>query len=412
MLSIPTTMNPTLQMTRLDELKGQLAQVEELIRSGALKGKGAKRARDKIEAQMLAAVMAGGKGGAAQATADDARPSSRLVLGITVFVLAFGVLGYAWLGNLQGLTVGPGSAPVAQAAAGGAEHPMDQAQIEALTQRLAERLKAQPDDAEGWSMLGRSYAVLGRYGDAAAAFRKLIELRPNDAQAYADAADAVGMANGRKLEGEPEQLIAKALKIDPDNPKALGLAGTVAFDKGDHALAAKHWERALKQLEPGSPMAQQLTDAVNEARQRVGLPPLPAVAAAAAPDAGAAPQAPAAAGGAQVQARITLAPALASKVSPDDVVFIFARSAEGGGMKPPLAIQRRQVKDLPLDLTLDDSMAMSPAMSLSTQKQVIIGARISKSGSALPEPGDLQGLSPTVDVGAKGVKVEIADVVK
>jgi cytochrome c-type biogenesis protein CcmH len=404
-------MNPSLQMTRLDELKDQLAQVDELIRSGALKGKGAKRARDKLEAQMLAAVMAGGKGGAAQATADDARPSSRLVLGITVFVLAFGVLGYAWLGNFQGLAVGPGSTPVAQAAAGGAEHPMDQAQIEALTQRLAERLKSQPDDAEGWSMLGRSYAVLGRYGDAAAAFRKLIALRPNDAQAYADAADAVGMANGRKLEGEPEKLIAQALKIDPDNPKALGLAGTVAFDKGDHALAAKHWERALKQLEPGSPMAQQLTDAVNEARQRVGLPPLPAVAAA--PEAGAAPQAPAAAGGAQVQARITLAPALAGKVSPDDVVFIFARSAQGGsGPQPPLAIQRRQVKDLPLDLTLDDSMAMSPAMSLSTQKQVVIGARISKSGSALPEPGDLQGLSPTVDVGAKGVKVEIADVVK
>lgn len=397
-------MNQTLPMTRIDELKGQLAQVEELIRSGALKGKGAKRARDKLEAQMLAAVMAGGKAGAA--AAEDARPSPRLVLGIAVFVLAFGVLGYAWRGNLQGLTVGPGSAPAAEAGAGGAEHAMDQAQIEGLTRRLAERLKAQPDDAEGWSMLGRSYAVLGRYGDAAQAFRKLIALRPDDAQAWADAADAVGMAQGRKLEGEPEKLIAQALKIDPENPKALGLAGTVAFDKGDHALAARHWQRALAHLDPGSPMAQQLRDAVNEALQRAGLPPVAAAAGTAA-DAGAAPAA-----GAQVQARITLSPALAAKVSPDDVVFVFARSAEGGGAKPPLAIQRRQVKDLPLDLTLDDSMAMSPATSLSTQKRVVIGARISKSGSATPEPGDLQGLSPTVDVGAKGVKVEIAEVVK
>ena len=112
-----------------------------------------------------------------------------------------------------------------------------------------------------------------------------------------------------------------------------------------------------------------------------------------------------------MQARITLAPALAAKVSPDDVVFVFARALDGGP-KAPLAIQRLQVKNLPLDITLDDSMAMSPAMSLSTQKQVVVGARISKSGSAMAQPGDLQGLSPTVDVGAKGVKVEIAEVVK
>ena len=400
----------TLPMTRIDELKGQLAQVDELIRSGALKGKGAKRARDKIEAQMLAAVMAGGKG---QAPGDDARPSRRLVFGIAAFVLAFGVLGYAWRGNFQGLGTGPGSPVAAEAGADGAQHPMDQAQIEGLTQRLADRLKAQPDDAEGWSMLGRSYAVLGRYGDAAAAFRKLIALRPDDAQAYADAADAVGMAQGRKLEGEPEQLIAKALQLDPDNPKALGLAGTVAFDKGDHALAAKHWERALAKLGPDSPMAQQLRGAIDEARQRVGLPPLPVTSGAPADAGTAAGAATAATAGAQVQARITLAPALASKVSPDDVVFVFARAADGGaGPKPPLAIQRRQVKDLPLDLTLDDSMAMSPATSLSTQKRVVIGARVSKSGGAMPEPGDLQGLSPAVDVGAKGVKVEIAQVLK
>ena len=401
-------MNTTLPMTRIDELKRQLDQLEELIRSGALKGKGAQRARDKLEAQMLLAVMAGGKGTDAAAGDAGARPSRRLLLGIAAFVLAFGALGYAWRGNFEGLAVGPGT-PAAAEAGGGAEHAMGKGQIEALTQKLADRLKSQPDDAEGWSMLGRSYAVLGRYGDAVGAFRKLIELRPDDAQAYADAADAVGMANDRKLQGEPEKLIAQALKLDPDNPKALGLAGTVAFDKGDYPAAAKHWERALAKLDTASPMAQQLRGAVNEARQRAGLPPLAAAAATA--ESGGAAATPAAPAGAHVQARITLAPALAAKVNPDDPVFIFARAPEGGP-KAPLAIQRRQVRDLPLELTLDESMAMSPAMALSTQKRVIVGARISKSGSAIAQAGDLQGLSAAVDVGAKGVKVEIAEVVK
>lgn len=333
---------------------------------------------------------------------DGARPSKRLVLGIAAFVIVFGALGYAWRGNFEGWAVGPGS-PAAAQADGGDEHALGKGQIEALTQKLADRLKSQPDDAEGWSMLGRSYAVLGRYADAAAAFRAAIKLKPDDAQAFADAADAIGMAQGRQLAGEPEKLLARALELDPDNPKALGLAGTIAFDQGKHALAAKHWERAMKALEPASPLAQQLQGAIDEARRRAGLPPL-------ARAASAADTAPTA-GNAQVQVRVSLAPALAAKASPDDVVFVFARALDGGP-RAPLAITRRQVKDLPLDLTLDDSMAMSPALRLSTQERVIVGARISRSGNAIAQPGDLQGLSAPVEVGARGVEVVIGEVLK
>jgi cytochrome c-type biogenesis protein CcmH len=157
-------------------------------------------------------------------------------------------------------------------------------------------------------------------------------------------------------------------------------------------------------------MASRLQGALDEARQRAGLPPLqnaaPATAAAPAPDTR--PADGAAAGAASVQVRITLAPALAAKASPDDTLFVFARAPQGG--KAPLAIQRRQVKDLPLDVTLDDSMAMSPAMRLSSVPQVIVGARISKSGNAMPQPGDLQGLSPVVPVGTQGLALQIAEV--
>ena len=179
----------------------------------------------------------------------------------------------------------------------------------------------------------------------------------------------------------------------------------------DAAGAAKQWEHALRKTEPGSEMASRLRGGIDEARQRAGLPALPALAAApaAAPGVAAAaqPAAAASATGGTVQVRISLAPALAAKAAPDDTLFIFARAVQGQGPKAPLAIQRRQVKDLPLTLTLDDSMAMSPALRLSSVSQVVVGARISKSGNAMPQPGDLQGLTPTVAVGASGLQLQI-----
>ena len=142
---------------------------------------------------------------------------------------------------------------------------------------------------------------------------------------------------------------------------------------------------------------------------KAGMPAV-ALAVAAAPSLAASPAVPAAPASASVQARISLAPALLAKAAPEDTVFIFARALQGP--KAPLAILRRQVKDLPLEVTLDDSTAMSPALRLSTQTQVVIGARVSKSGQAMPQPGDLQGLSPTVSVGTRGVQLVIADVVR
>ena len=406
-------------MSRLETLKGQLAQLDDLVRSGVLTGDAARQARDTLEAEVLAAVVptARTNGTAAAATADAAlvqpdntSPSRRLVLGLVVFVLAFGAAGYAWLGNPAALAVAPGQTG-ATAAAAGTEQAPDRAQFEAMTARLAARLKAQPDDAEGWSMLGRSYSVLDQFPQALEAFKQVIVLRPKDAQGYADMADALGMASGRKLGAESEKLLTKALQLDPDNVKALALVGTLALDRGDAAGATKQWEHALRKTEPGSEMASRLRSGIDEARQRAGLPALPALAAAppATPGVAAAPAAStaASAAGGTVQVHISLAPALAAKAAPDDTLFIFARAVQGQGAKAPLAIQRRQVKDLPLTLTLDDSMAMSPALRLSGVSQVVVGARISKSGNAMPQPGDLQGLTPTVAVGASGLQLQI-----
>ncbi len=408
-------------MPRLDELKARLAQVDALIADGVLTGEPARQARDALEAQVLAAVL---QPAAASTQAPDvqaapaARPSRRLWLGLATFVLAFGVAGYAWLGNPAGLAMAPGV--VAGAAAG--DPTVGPAEIEAMAKRLADRLEAKPDDAEGWAMLGRSYSVLERFPQAVAAYRRLVALRPQDAQAHADLADAVGMANGRVLDGEPGALVARALELDADNLKALSLAGTIAFNRGEHALAARHWERGLRQVDPAGPMAAQLQAVLADARNRAGLPPLAAAGPGPGPGAAAVPRAAPATLGAsaaaaaasdasvQVQVRVTLAPALAARAAPDDTVFIFARAPQGSKM--PLAIQRRQVKDLPLELTLDDSMAMSPALRLSGVQQVVVGARVSKSGNAMPQPGDLQGLSAAVAVGTRGLQLQIGEVVR
>ena len=388
-------------MTRTEELKSQLAQLDELISAGSLTGAPARQARDRIEAELLAAVLQ--TGGAARDAA--AKPSTRLLLGLAAFVLLFAAVGYAWLGNREGLALAPGMAAPVETG----QQEIGAPQIEAMAQRLADRLKTQPDDAEGWAMLGRSYGVLERYPQALAAYQRVLDLRPQDAQGYADYADALGMSQGRKLDGEPEKLVARALQLDPDNMKALSLAGTIAFDRGDHKLAIQQWERAQRKLEPGGEMSRRLQAGIDEARGRAGLPAQgPASAATAAPTAS--PATAVAQAGASVQARISLAPALAAQTAPEDTVFIFARALQGP--KAPLAILRRQVKDLPLEVTLDDSTAMSPALRLSSQTQVVVGARVSKSGNAMPQPGDLQGLSPTVAVGARGVQLVIAEVLR
>jgi cytochrome c-type biogenesis protein CcmH len=419
-------------MTRLDDLKRQLAELDGLLRDGVLTSEGARSARDRLEAEILAAVLQPTQAGAGVAAgvatapigqrAADAKvpagppsaippdvippstqPSGRLVAGLGVFMLVFTAAGYAWLGNPAALATAPGVQATAKAVEAGGD--ISRAQFEAMAERLAERLKAKPDDPEGWSMLGRSYSVLEMFPQAASAFQQVVAQRPQDAQGYADYADALGMTQGRKLAGEPEKLIARALQLDPDNVKALSLSGTLAVDRGDAAGAAQLWAHALRKTEPGSEMAQRLQGAIDDARQRAGLPTAAASASAVAT---ATAEAASALATASVQVRISLAPALAAKAGPEDTVFIFARALQGG--KAPLAIQRRQVKDLPLQLTLDDSMAMSPALRLSSVSQVIVGARVSKSGNAMPQPGDLQGLTPAVAVGARGLQLQIAEV--
>lgn len=356
--------------------RDQLRELEADLRAGTLAPDQHDKARREIEARLMADL-----GGETQGTSPVSARGAALALGLAVPICALAV--YLSVGNPRALAPqpDPGEGP----------HGMSAQQFETLVDRLAARLKDNPEDAEGWVMLGRSYAVLGRFGDSSEAYAKAVARVPNDAQVLADYADALAMAQGRTLQGEPEKILKRALAADPNNVKALVLAGTAAFDRNDRAGAIRYWERALRVLPGESDMAQQVRASIAEAGGSA-----PAVLAA---------KPVQAQGGTRISGVVKLDPKLAGKVGPDDTVFIFARAAEGPRM--PLAILRRLGRDLPVQFTLDDTMAMSPQMKLSAFPRVVVGARVSKSANATPAPGDLQGLSSAVQVGATSVAVTI-----
>ena len=347
-------------------------------RAGTLSDEQYELARLELERRLLEDVAPD------QAITPPAQPphrASAMVVGLAVPLMAVGL--YFAVGNPRAL-----APPVPPQ---DVSHGVTAEQVEAMVARLAERMKQKPDDPQGWAMLGKSYAVLRRFDDAAAAYGKAVDRMADNPNLLADYADALAMANGQNLQGQPEALIMRALKIDPDHAKSLALAGTVAFDKKDFGMAINYWEKLVKQVPPDSEMARNVQASIDEARSLAGE--------------NKGGSAPVTGGTTGVSGTVTLAAALKGKVAPDDTVFIFARAAEGP--RVPLAILRKKVSDLPAAFTLDDSSAMSPATRLSGTPQVVVGARISKSGNAMPQPGDLQGFTKPVNNAAKNITIVV-----
>jgi cytochrome c-type biogenesis protein CcmH len=407
-------------------LRQQLQQLKLLRESGSLSQTAYEQAATPLERQLVDLVLAHPDAAAAAASSNPvvdaaaaapARPSKALVGSLLAGVLVLAAAGYAWTGSPGATRMAETTAPQ-QGAADAAS--ADEQQFAAAVEKLAQRLKDQPDNAEGWAMLARSYARLGKHAEAVPAYVKAVALRGDDARLLADYADTLAVNNGRSLAGEPLNLVLRALKLDPQNPKALALAGTAAFDSRDFKAAVGYWETLASVLPADSDFVPQLQGSIEQARELAGMPkgqPLQRAAPALAPPvAGAAPAAPPAPATAQaasagkLQGTVRLAPKLAAQAAPTDTVFIYARAAEGPRM--PLAILRMQVKDLPLNFTLDDSSAMSPAMRLSLHPKVVVSARVSKSGQAAPGPGDMTGQSAPLDNTASGVVIEISDVLK
>jgi len=351
-----------------------------------------------------------------EAAPASARPSARLLALLSVAVLAVAGIGYWQTGSPSLARTQPALVGEAAAAPGGpsaASAATGVQQIEMMVGQLAARLKDKPDDAQGWTMLARSYTVLGRFADALPAYQRASELQPPNPTLLADWADAVAATKGSADNPQTVALVERALGLDPNHLKSLALAGTIAYERGDFTGATTRWQKIIDQLPPGNEVAKQVQASIDEARERAGgATTQPRAAAAAAPTATSTARAAstaAASGNTEVSGIVTLDPALRAQASADDSVFVFARPASGGRM--PLAVLRAKVADLPLTFKLDDSMAMAPGMTISSVPLVTVGARISKTGNAIAQPGDLSGEMPGVAPGTSGLAIRIGSVV-
>lgn len=265
--------------------------------------------------------------------------------------------------------------------------------VEDMVAKLAARLQQQPDDLKGWVMLARSYAIMKRYSEAETAYANVLRLGGENADLLTDYVDTMVMADGGTFNEESAALLLRALELEPDNLKALWLAGHWKNQSGDYQAALDYWQQAAAKLPPDSEDAAVITGQINQLQEKLGIQAKPApTTSVASTDVG---QGGDQGGSASLTVHVSLDPGMTAATVPEDTVFIFARATQGPRM--PLAIVRAQVKDLPATVTLDDSMAMTPQMVLSNFDQVTVGARVSKTGNAMPVSGDLQGSVSPVD---------------
>lgn len=373
-----------------------LAQREQLRRdlaNGALTPQAHARADEELQRDLLQDLAMRRD---PRARLGDQRAGLAAACVLTVAVPVAAVLLYGQLGNPRAAaTVALSQAPEPHAQA--ADNDMALA-----INALAQRLRAAPDDADGWYMLARSYETLGRYNDAVAAYQEVLRLVPGQPAVLADLADALLSAR----QGQPDETsiaaVAQALQADADQPKALALAGMMALRRGDAADALTHWERLRALLPPDSEAARQIQTNIAQARAMAASGTAASDATTPAPSAGASVTTARLAG----QARI--ADALRDQVRPTDTVFILARPMTGSRM--PVAILKMQAADLPRAFVLDDSTAMSPDATLSKAGKVRVEIRVSRSGNAAAQPGDLNGVLTDVGPRADGLAL-VADTV-
>ena len=352
--------------------RDQLAELERDRTAGTLADAEYEQAREELRRRLLEERVAG------EAAAPGVRRSPRSALILLFALPLFAATGYAWLGQPQALD------PIHTQAR------LDPQEIEAMLGKLKARLDAQPDDLKGWVMLARSYKTLGRYVEAAEAYGRGGALVDNDATLLLDYADVLVQLNDGRFAGRPEQLIAQALKLDPDEPQALFLAGAAAGEREDYAAVVRYWERLLPQLVVGSDEAKAIEGALARAREL----------AAAKRDTKAPPPSKAALSG-----EVSLSGALAAQARANDLVFIFARPAEGSRM--PLAVLRVRVADLPYRFVLDEQSALPGSARLADQSTVVVEARVARSGQAQTTSGDFYGTLEKVKPGSRNLRLRI-----
>jgi cytochrome c-type biogenesis protein CcmH len=360
--------------------RDQLAELERDRNDGVLAEADFEQAKSELQRRLLEEVQP------ETVASPEGAGSRKTALALLVALPLLASAGYALLGNPRALDPMQTQAKVSPQ------------QFEEMLGKLVDRLQKNPDDAKGWAMLARSYKVLGRLAEAADAYGRAVALNDQDAALFSDYAETLSQMNGGKLQGKPSELIARALKIDPEDPQSLFMAGVAASERSDFAGAADYWSRLLAKLDPASEDYTTLEDYIAKARQSAGLSPAK----------GDKTKPVATATSMSVSGQAVLSSKLASQARPGDVLFIFARAEQGPRM--PLAAIKATVADLPLTFRLDDSMALPGGRKISEFSTVRVEARIAKAGTAQTTSGDLFGGASGVKLGSQGLKLTIDQV--
>ena len=376
----------------LDVFRQQLIELDADMAAGKLEKGQYQDARQDLERELLHDVH--GQGAPAAPAAPGTAPITALILALVLPAFAVGL--YMAIGDsaiIPRLERVAGETAQATGQGHGAADAQQAASLEVMVERLAAKMEENPNQLEGWLMLGRTYVALNQPDKGAAALARALSLAPQNPEVMINLAQALATAANGQLAGRPAELIAAALVIEPKHATGRWLNGLVAYQAGEFPLAVKRWEALALDLDAAGEDASELRQFIADAREQGGLPPAntptspsvtPVAAAAAASPAASSQPAPAA-----IQVAVSLAEPLKSRANANQSLFIYAKAASGPPM--PLAVKRLRVADLPITVTLDDSLAMTPEMRLSNFPRVMVGARISASGQAVPQSGDLEG---------------------
>ncbi len=246
--------------------RDQLTELEADLRNGIVSEEQYPQDREEIERRLLEDTATARTEKSSKTPVNARNTAYLLAIGLPLIAIIF----YLNVGQ-PALIDNPAPVGVPSSAATAPAPPeRSQEQIAANVAKLAQRLESNPNDPQGWTMLARSYSSIEKYGEAEKAYAKAAELNPKDADLLAEFAFATAMAEGRSMEGKPMEIINRALKIDPNNAKALQLAGSAAFEAKDYKKAVGYWERVLKQVPPNSEVTTAIQERINEAKTLAG----------------------------------------------------------------------------------------------------------------------------------------------
>ncbi|MDA0237170.1 MAG: c-type cytochrome biogenesis protein CcmI [Proteobacteria bacterium] len=378
------TSSNTQSQTNLRLLRDQLKEIAEDNRVGNLSAEQYELSKIEIESRVLEEVAK-----EPQMTVLSGRFVKMVSILVVVLIPVSAFYLYSVIGSHEGQDVASFLKDQDQS--------FDQAELESAAEKFIEHLEQNPGDTQALGMLAKTYQALNKFDDAANALERAYQLDPNDPAILVDYAEARGLAARGNLDGESNELINRALELDPNNGKGLALGGAAAFEAGSYQLAIDRWARLLKANTADEQLVQMLQAGIAEAKIRLVQSGQEVSIEEVASDDLASQES-----STIVSGVVRIAKDLLHQVESQDVVFIYARSVEGPPM--PIAAMRIPVDQLPFSFVFDDSFSLMPNRKLSDFSEFLVGARISKSGNAIRASGDLESLNLLV---RPGTSIEI-----